>query len=104
VYEHGNIEVAPGERLRNMLQMQADLVARGGVLGVLGGNGDHSPLRLLPEVMCGFRLQEAHTLIAVVRHGVVARGWGAVPAGMALVSFDFAAPGSLARGSLRGLG
>src|SRR5512146_3030960 len=63
-------EISRLERLRNMLEMHADLVLGAGVLRVVGRHLDHATLIGKTEMVSGFGLAEAHGFLAVAVDGV----------------------------------
>src|SRR5215475_14195089 len=55
-----------------MFQMPADLVTAGGVAGVVGFDLNYAAVGFEQEVMGGFRVREAHRLVAAPIHIVQA--------------------------------
>ena len=75
VDEHGGVEVAFGEHLRDVTHVLLDGVAARGVLGVVGADLDDAARLRQEEVVGGLFVVEAHDVVAaLVDGGVVVRG------------------------------
>lgn len=68
VDEHWDLEVPFRERVRNVSQMCADLVAGGRVLGVIRRDRDNASIWLEQKVVGGRGLGETHSLLPASHH------------------------------------
>jgi hypothetical protein len=73
VNKHGNVEVASGEALYDMREMHANLVAGGGVFGIVGGDVDGAAGFIQQEMVSGGLVGEAHSMVAAGGNAVVVR-------------------------------
>lgn len=74
VDEHGHIEIAGGEAFGDVREVHADLFARGGVLGVVGGDVDDAAGFGEAEAVSGCFMRKTHGMVTAGGHDVVV-GW-----------------------------
>ena len=74
VDEHGDVEIAGGEELDDVREVHADLVAGGGVFGVVGGDVDYAAGLGEVEVVSGGFVGKAHGVVAAGGDGIVMGG------------------------------
>ena len=74
VDEHGNVEIAGREGVRDVREMPADAVDRVAVFGIVGSDLNDAAVSFEQEVMRGSRLGEGHAFFAALVHsGMIVR-------------------------------
>jgi len=79
VDEHGDVEISGGKELDDVREVHADLVAGGGVFGIVGGDVDDAAGLSEAEVVSSGLVGKAHGMVAPGGHPVVMGGvasWG----------------------------
>jgi hypothetical protein len=74
VDEHGYVEVACREALDDVGEVHANLVAGGGVFGIVGGDIDGTAGFVEAEMVSGGFMGEAHGVVAAGGDGIVMGG------------------------------